>query len=262
MIEGRARTLAGRAAIVTGGLRGIGWAVSQGFAALGANVAIFDRDEAGAPAVLAAQQAASALGVELLYVACDVTGEDDVRRSVALVGERFGSIDSLVNNVGVGAPPRPIEEVTLEEWRRIMDLNLLSMFLCSRAVAPVMKRQGRGTIVNLSSQAGRSKSEIGNLPYACAKAGVLGFTRQLANELAPFGVRVNAVAPGLTLSERVETRLSALEASKRQELAAAVPLGRLGDPGEIAEAILFLATDASSYVTGATLDVNGGRFMM
>lgn len=125
-----------------------------------------------------------------------------------------------------------------------------------------MKRQGRGTIVNLSSQAGRSKSEIGNLPYACAKAGVLGFTRQLANELAPFGVRVNAVAPGLTLSERVEVRLSALEADRRKEFSTAVPLGRLGDPGEIAEAILFLSTDASSYVTGATLDVNGGRFMM
>ena len=262
MIEGRARTLAGRAALVTGGLRGIGWAVAQGFAALGAKVAILDRDEAGAAAVLAAQQAASALSAELFYVTCDATSEGDVQRSVGLVADRFGSIDSLVNIVGAGAPPRPIEEVTLEEWRRIIDLNLLSMFLCSREVAPVMKRQGRGTIVNLSSQAGRSKSEIGNLPYACAKAGVLGFTRQLANELASFGVRVNAVAPGLTLSERVETRLSALDADKRRAFSAAVPLGRLGDPVEIAEAILFLSTDASSYVTGATLDVNGGRFMM
>lgn len=125
-----------------------------------------------------------------------------------------------------------------------------------------MKRQRRGTIVNMSSQAGRSKSEIGNLPYACAKAGVLGFTRQLASELAPYGVRVNAVAPGLTLSERVEVRLSAMEEHQRREFSSAVPLGRLGEPREIADAILFLSTDASSYITGATLDVNGGRFMM
>jgi 3-oxoacyl-[acyl-carrier protein] reductase len=262
MFEDRVRVLAGRTAIVTGGLRGIGWAASQRFAAVGANVAIFDCDEAAAPAVLAAGQAISKLGSEFHYVRSDVTSEADVRSSVASVARQFGTVDALVNNVGVGAPPRPIEDVSLEEWTRIINLNILSTFLCSREAAPLMKRQGRGTIVNLSSQAGRSKSEIGNLPYACAKAGVLGFTRQLANELAPFGVRVNAVAPGLTLSERVEIRLSGLEAERRTELSAAVPLGRLGDPGEIAEAILFLSTDASSYVTGATIDVNGGRFMM
>lgn len=262
MLEGRVRVLAGRTAIVTGGLRGIGWAVSHRFAAVGANIAILDRDETMAPTVLAAQEAVSKLGSEFLYVRSDVTSEAGVRSSVASVVEHFGTVDALVNNVGVGAPPRPIEDVSLDEWTKIINLNILSTFLCSREAVPFMKRQGRGTIVNLSSQAGRSKSEIGNLPYACAKAGVLGFTRQLANELAPFGVRVNAVAPGLTLSERVETRLSAMETNRRQEISAAVPLGRLGDPGEIAEAILFLSTDASSYVTGATLDVNGGRFMM
>jgi NAD(P)-dependent dehydrogenase (short-subunit alcohol dehydrogenase family) len=255
-------SMKGRTAIVTGGLRGIGWAVARGFADRGAKVSIIDRDPADAQQVTTAQNEIEAAGAALLYIQADVTSEAEVRSLVARVIDRFGAVDALVNNVGVGAPPKPIEQVSVDEWTKVVNQNILSAFLCSREVAPHMKRQRRGTIVNMSSQAGRSKSEIGNLPYACAKAGVLGFTRQLANELAPFGVRVNAVAPGLTLSERVEVRLSAMEEPQRKEFSAAVPLGRLGEPREIADAILFLSTDASSYVTGATLDVNGGRFMM
>jgi len=262
MAEKSDHALAGRTAIVTGGMRGIGWAVAQGFAGRGANVAIVDRDVADAPEVAAARRRIEAAGAALLYLQADVTNEAEVRSFVARVADRFGTVDALVNNVGVGAPPKPIEQVSLEEWTKVVNQNILSTFLCSREAAPHMKQQRRGTIVNMSSQAGRSKSEIGNLPYACAKAGVLGFTRQLANELAPFGIRVNAVAPGLTLSERVEVRLLAMEETQRNEFLAVVPLGRLGDPHEIADAILFLSTDASSYITGATLDVNGGRFMM
>lgn len=251
-----------RVSVVTGGLRGIGKACVLALAEAGTAVAVLDQD-APASAVPADIEAAMAQRkVPFFYRQADVTSYDHVSKSIAELIEAHGSVDVLVNNVGVGAPPVPVEEVPLEQWDHLIALNLTSAFLCVRAVVPSMKAKRRGSIINISSQAGRSKSEIGNLPYAAAKAGILGFTRQLANELGPFGVRVNAVAPGLTLNERVAKRLENLQEDRRAALTAAVPLGRLGNPDEIATVVAFLASDASSYITGATIDVNGGRFMM
>jgi 3-oxoacyl-[acyl-carrier protein] reductase len=251
-----------RVGVVTGGLRGIGKACALALAEAGTTVAIFDLDIPGSAVQAEIESVVVQHDVQFFYRQVDVTAPAAIAKAMAELIESYERVDILVNNVGVGAPPVPIEDLPLEQWQQVIALNLTSTFLCTRAVVPAMKAKGRGSIINISSQAGRSKSEIGNLPYATAKAGILGFTRQLANELGPFGIRVNAVAPGLTLNERVAKRLETLQEDRRAALTATVPLGRLGDPVEIAAVVAFLASDASSYITGATIDVNGGRFMM
>lgn len=250
------------AAIVTGGLRGIGFASVLALAENGFDVAVLDQDVPDSSVPLNVKNEVEKRNVRLFYHQVDVTDDGAVVPIAEQLDRNCGGVEVLINNVGVGAPPLPIEQVAIEEWDRIIKLNLSTAFYCTRAVVPSMKKRKCGSIINISSQAGRSRSEIGNLPYAAAKAGVLGFTRQLANELGPFGIRVNAVAPGLTLNERVEIRLKSLGDDRRAALTAAVPLGRLGQPQEIASVIAFLATKSSSYITGATIDVNGGRFMM
>jgi NAD(P)-dependent dehydrogenase (short-subunit alcohol dehydrogenase family) len=249
-------------AVVTGGLRGIGKASVLALAATGATVAALDQDEPGSALPTEVAAAVAQHKSSFWYRKVDIMEAAPVAQVMSEIIETHGRVDILVNNVGASAPPLPVEEIPLEMWDRLIALNLTSAFLCVRAVVPAMKANRRGSIINISSQAGRSKSEIGNLPYAAAKAGILGFTRQLASELAPFGIRVNSVAPGLTMSERVEKRLATQSAERRAELTAAVPLGRLGYTDEIAAVVAFLASDAASYITGATVDVNGGRFMI
>ena len=248
-------------AVVTGGLRGIGRATLRALAEAGAMAAVFDLDPPESPAV-AALTASNAAAARIFYRRADVTDRRRVEQAVREVLAEFGKIDVLVNNVGVGAPAVPVDESAPDEWEQIVTRNLTSAYYCVRAVAGAMKQRRQGRIVNVSSQGGRSKSEIGNLSYASAKAGVLGFTRQLAQELGPFGITVNAVAPGLTLTDRVVKRMEAIPAAQRQGMIDAIPLGRFAEPEEIAAVIRFLASDEARYVTGATIDVNGGRFMM
>ena len=251
--------LLGKTAIVTGSSRGIGRAIALAFGQEGARVVVNGRHED-------TQEAARLIarsGAEVLAVLGDVTREEDVERLVRETVEAFGTVDILVNNAGGGVPPQPIEEIDLEVWEREIRVNLTGAFLCCRAVIGEMKKKRWGRIINMSSQAGRSSSELAGIIYASAKAGLLGFTRQLARQVAPYGILVNAVAPGVILSgERIETKWRERSDPERQEMLRAIPLGRLGKVEDVTPAVVFLASEEAGYITGAVIDVNGGRFML
>jgi NAD(P)-dependent dehydrogenase (short-subunit alcohol dehydrogenase family) len=251
--------LSGKTAIVTGSSRGIGRAIALAMAREGANVAVNGRNEEARDVAAAIESS----GGKALAVVADVTAEEHVHRLVEETLHCFGSVHILVNNAGGGGPRIPVEEIDPAAWEREMRLNLTAAFLCSRAVIGPMKKQGWGRVVNISSQAGRSGSELAGVVYASAKAGLLGFTRQLARQVAPYGILVNAVAPGVVQSgERMEKKWRQRSEEDRREMLKSIPLGRLGKPEEVAPAVVFLASEEASYITGAILDVNGGRFMM
>lgn len=251
--------LSGRVAIVTGSSRGIGRAIALACAQEGARVVVNGRNE---DTKETARMILSG-GGEALAVMGDVAREEDVSRLVDETLRAFGTVDILVNNAGGGVPPQPIEEVDLAVWDREIRVNLTGAFLCSRAVVGEMKKKRWGRIINMSSQAGRSGSELSGIIYASAKAGLLGLTRQLARQVAPYGVLVNAVAPGVILSgERIERKWRERSDDERGEMLKAIPLGRLGRPEDVTPIVVFLASEDAGYVTGAVIDVNGGRFMI
>jgi 3-oxoacyl-[acyl-carrier protein] reductase len=247
-----------KVALITGGACGIGRAVALLLAEEGAAVVINDVDGElldGAIAELGAG------GKFAMAAPADVTCPDEVARVVEHTLTALGRIDILVNNVGGSYGPRQLEEITEANFDHVISLNLKSTFLCSQAVVPHMKSQGGGRIVNLASAAARGGSPTGSPLYAAAKAGVLGLTRHLARDLADFQITVNAVSPGVTQSERMATRLGEWTEESRQELLKRIPLGRLASVEEVAAGILFLCSDAASYITGATLDINGGLYI-
>jgi len=248
----------GRVALVTGASRGIGAATAVELGRRGAQVAVSARTVTDLEEVVAKIEKEGGQG---LSVPCDVTDSEQVERMVAKVMDKWGRLDILVNNAGRGGAGPPVEEISAEEWDRLITLNLKSAFLCIRAVAPIMKRQGYGRIVNVSSRAGRSHSEVTGPVYGSAKAGMLGLTRHMAAELGPYGITVNAVAPGLVMSQRVKARFEALTEEEQRKTIMNIPLRRLAEPEEIARTIAFLASDDASYVNGVALDVNGGIYM-
>ena len=246
----------GQVAIVTGAAKGIGLRVARAFGREGARVAALDVNADGVEG-LAGELAAG--GREALALKVDVTVAGEVRRAVDTVIGRWGRVDVLVNNAGGFSVIRRTEDIPDEEWDAIFRFNVTSAFLCTKAVLPHMRRQRSGSIVNLSSIAGRSSAVTTTSHYAAAKAAILGFTRHVALEAAGDGIRVNAVAPGTVATERVRA-LRTPEQTRR--IAETVPLGRIGEPEEIADVVLFLASDAARYVTGVALDVNGGLVML
>ncbi len=246
----------GRRIVITGSAHGIGEAVARRASGLGARVAVADFDEAGAVALVTDLREN---GREALVLVTDVTDTKSVEALFEKVAAEWGGVDALVNCAGGFSRRMGFEEISDREWQQVLQLNAFSTFACCRAVLPRMQKAHYGRIVNVSSEAGRMPIALSAAHYAAAKAAILGLTRHLAREVAADGVCVNAVAPGTTLSDRVK-QLTTEESAK--SLIAITPLGRLANLEDQVEPILFLASDAAAYITGATLDVNGGRFMM
>jgi len=240
-------------AIVTGAARGIGKAIAWAFVREGAKVALVDVEKAPLEDF---QEEIRRKGGQSVAILCDVSKATEVKKMVDQVQRAFGRIDILVNNAGI-IRRGTIETVTEEDWDRVMEVNLKGPFNCSKAVVEIMKRQGYGKIVNVSSIAGKT-GDITSAPgYGPSKAGLDALTKTLARQLAAYGIHVNGVAP-----HAIETEMSAeWSPEKRKALVDAIPLKRLGRPEDVAEAVLFLASDQASFITGEILDVNGGALM-
>jgi NAD(P)-dependent dehydrogenase (short-subunit alcohol dehydrogenase family) len=245
----------GKVAIVTGAGSGIGRASALAFAREGACVVCANRTAETGQAVVAAIEAE---GNQALFIQTDVSLSSDVSRLVNETVSRFGRVDVLFNNAGV-ALGRPVLEMSEEIWDQVMAINLKGLFLCTKAAAAHMVRHGSGAIVNNASVLG-FQSLPGTAAYGASKAAMLAFTRAAALELAPHGVRVNAVVPGSTDTPMMWGRLQgeALDRA-RQEVAEATPIGRVADPTEVARAVLFLASEEASFVVGSALVVDGGQ---
>ena len=243
-----------RVAVVTGGASGIGKAVVERFSRDKYIVAILDIDEERGTRAAAE---VNERGAQAQFFHTDVTREARVEESFRSILSGHGRIDILVNVAGGTSHRHTVEEFPLAHWQETIDRNLTSVFLCSRSVIGTMKEQKSGAIVSISSDIGFSGAPIRGA-YAAAKAGIVGLSKCLALELAPFGIRVNVVAPGRVATERVVASYSpeAWEAGNRR-----IPLGHPGEPEDVAEAVAFLASDASRHMTGQTIHVNGGRIM-
>jgi NAD(P)-dependent dehydrogenase (short-subunit alcohol dehydrogenase family) len=250
------RRLEGKLAVVTGAANGIGRASALRFASEGANLAILDLDADGLEKV--AEEARSS-GAKVLTIAGDCTKEEFLVPSFKSIYDAFGFVDVLMNNVGQSARERASEfyKSDPEVWRFVVDVTLFSTLLASRQVVPSMREAGRGKIVNVASNAGMA-GEIGISEYAAAKMGVIGFTRSLARELAPFKVNVNAVCPGVTKTRVIDR----IPEDILEKIRASIPLGYFAEPEDIAAAAAFLASDDARYMTGQSVVVDGGRWMI
>lgn len=246
--------LQGKASIITGGGRGIGRAIALTLAKQGSDCVIADLNLEDALKVV---EEVRQLGRSALAIKTDVSSESDVAAMVAACVEAFGKVDVLVNNAGI-ATALPILETSLQDFERQIKINLNSVFLCTKAVFPSMMAQRSGKIINIASIAGKRGGGImGKSAYAASKGGVIAFTKAAAREAGPFGINVNAITPGLTATAMTEH----FDAEKRQMVIQTIPMGRIGQPDDIANAVVFLASELSDFVTGEIMDVDGG-FMM
>ncbi|WP_199084947.1 SDR family NAD(P)-dependent oxidoreductase [Bosea sp. ASV33] len=245
--------LSGKIAVVTGAGRGLGKAIAEVLAGRGAHVVITDR------VIEPAEQTAASIrasGGKASPIAFDVAEPDQVEEAFGKIRAEFGRVDILINNAGIGDFVS-FPEITPEKWDRMLNIHLKGSFNCCQAVLAGMKEQKYGKIVNVSSVAGKRGDFIGNAHYTAAKAGIIGLTKSLALYAAPFGVNVNAVAPGLFATELTDGMSSDMRATTISR----IPAGRLGRPEEIGRATAFLVSDDASYIFGETLSVNGGSYM-
>jgi 3-oxoacyl-[acyl-carrier protein] reductase len=250
--------LDGKVAIVTGGAGGIGAATTRFLNREGASVAIIDTNWEGAKKL---EESFSSQGGKALAVKADIADLQQVREITQKILSAFGRIDILVNNAGISpkhqGKKRNLWEMTAEEWERVIDVDLNGYFYCCHEIVPHMIGNRWGRIVNVSSQAARSGGQVAGSHYTAAKAGVIGLTKSLAGEIGKYGITVNAVTPG-----RIDTPIIRdVPPEVNLEFAKRTPLGRLGTGEDVAGAILFLVSDYASFITGATIDVNGGLGM-
>ena len=250
-------SLSNKTALITGGGSGIGRAISCELAELGARVCIHYFSSADSARELAGQ--IKDKGGAAFTAGADLTREEEVNRLFSELTHQFDGLDILINNAGDLVARHPLEEMSYEFYRKVLAVNLDSMMLVTRKAIGLMKNRGGASIVNIASLAGRKGGHGGSLIYATAKGAVLTFTRALSTELASYGIRVNAIAPGLILGSRFH-EVHTTEQSKRETIAG-IPLGRAGTCEDIARAAAFLASEYDGFITGATLDINGGVYM-
>ena len=237
--------------VVTGASRGIGRAIALVFAQAGAKLALVSRTADALEAVAAEVRA---VGAEALVLPTDVAVEAEVDQAIDRVVAEWGRVDVLVNNAGlIGFGP--LHEIEPTAWDKVMGANLTGAYLCSRAVAPVMEKKQAGRIVNITSVSAQTGGVSGGVHYTASKGGLTAMTKTLARDLAPHNITVNAISPG-----QIDADPELLTPEQREKVMAMIPLGRLGEPEEIAYAALFLASPMADYITGTTLDVNGGIF--
>ena len=241
-------SLSGRVALVTGGARGIGLAIARRLASDCARVALVDLDKS------AVEAAAGELGGASMAVVADVTRTDEVERAVAAVDTRWGRLDIVVNNAGITGGSKLTWELTDEDWNGVIACDLTSVFLVSRAAVRRMLPRRSGRIVNIASIAGKEGNPT-LVPYSTAKAGVIGFTKALAKEVATHGILVNAVAPAVIGTDLVKQ----MSQETVDYLVAKIPMGRVGRPEEVAALVAWLVSDECSFSTGAVYDLSGGR---
>jgi 3-oxoacyl-[acyl-carrier protein] reductase len=246
-------SLDNKVSIVTGAARGLGRAIAVELARRGSDVVVCDVNLEGLKTVA---QGVQSLGRRSLPLKVDVSRASDASRMVDCVMKDFGRIDVLVNNAGI-CQVITIEEMTEEDWDRVMAVNLKGVFLCSKAVMGIMKKQRSGRIVSMGSIAGKVGGIVTGANYSVSKAGVICFTKALAREMAPYGVTVNAVAPGI-----IETDMTqGITKGDFSDYLRTIPLGAIGSPEDVAYAVAFLVSDEARYITGEILDVNGGQLM-
>ncbi len=246
-----------KVALITGASSGIGRATAEFFGEHGAKVAInYHNNEAGAEA---AGSSITAAGGSAIVIQADVRRPAEIKALIKRTLDRFGPIDILVNNAGSLVERLGFLNVTEDRWDEVMNLNLKSAFLCSQAVVPSMVERKRGVIINVSSIAGRNGGALGSIPYSTAKGGLITFTKGLAKELAPHGIRVNGISPGV-IDTPYHVQFSTPEAMKGY--LSGIPLGRVGTPAEVASVIAFIASDAGGYLCGETIEINGGMLML
>jgi len=250
--------LSGKNVLITAGAQGIGEAITKHFIDSGANVAIHYFSSADTANTLV--DYAKSKGQKAIAVGGDLTNDKDANKVVEKTVEAFGSLDILINNAGSLVARKMIGEMDTNFWHKVMDINLTSMMFVTRAASPYLAKNNNSSIVNLASLAGRKGGHPGSLAYATSKGAILTFTRALASELGPEGIRVNAVAPGLILGTSFHNTHTTKESA--DATIAGIPIQKAGNAADVARAVLYLASEYDGFITGATLDINGGVYNM